>query len=251
MKIIVNADDFGVSEEVNFAIDDLICKNRCSSTSLMVNMPLADKAVSLSRKNNYSEKVGLHLNLTQGIPLTDSIKKYNVFCDSNGTFNSKFHFQFEKFKLGKKQKKAVEKEIKAQIDKFLEYGLTLNYLNSHHHVHTNVSILKIILRLKKEYDIKFIRYSRNIYNKKEVSILKRIYKYFVNRMILNNTGVLINMGSYDDYFQFERMISGNSINEIMVHPKLINNVIYDDELPYSEIEKFACKHKIISFVDLL
>ena len=54
----------------------------------MVNMPYADEAVARAKNAGYGDKVGLHLNLTEGEPLTDSIKKYKSICDEFGSFTA-------------------------------------------------------------------------------------------------------------------------------------------------------------------
>ena len=53
----------------------------------MVNMPYVDEAVRISKDNGFSDKVGLHLNLVEGRPLTENIRD-TVLCDENGMFVS-------------------------------------------------------------------------------------------------------------------------------------------------------------------
>ena len=75
MQIIINADDFGLSKDVNEAIDICIKKDYIQRTTLMVNMPQTLEAVKLAKDGGYLNKVGLHINLIEGIPLTPDIKK--------------------------------------------------------------------------------------------------------------------------------------------------------------------------------
>ena len=79
--IIVNADDFGRDEESTRAILECFRRGYINQTTLMVNMPCAEKAVVLAREAGFADKIGLHLNLTQGMPLTESIKRFSEMCD--------------------------------------------------------------------------------------------------------------------------------------------------------------------------
>ena len=87
-KLIINADDFGISHEVNEAITLCFNKNYINQTTIMVNMPYVDEAVELSKDNGFSDRVGLHLNLVEGKPLTERIRD-TIFCDEHGMFISR------------------------------------------------------------------------------------------------------------------------------------------------------------------
>lgn len=77
-EFLINADDFGLSEEVNEAIIYGFQQGFLDRTSLMVNMPFCADAVRKARQYGFDDKVGLHLNLVQGTPLTEPIKI--LFC---------------------------------------------------------------------------------------------------------------------------------------------------------------------------
>ena len=69
--MVINADDFGYSESVNKAISDCFEKGLINRTTIMVNMPQAEAASELARTNGFFDKVGLHINLTEGKALSD------------------------------------------------------------------------------------------------------------------------------------------------------------------------------------
>ena len=79
MGIVRNADDFGKSTEINNAILTCFKDGLIDRTTIMVNMPGADEAAELAREEGFFDKVGLHLNLTEGEPLTDEIKQNPLF----------------------------------------------------------------------------------------------------------------------------------------------------------------------------
>ena len=73
----INADDFGKDLETINAIDFGFANHLINQTTIMINMGYIDYSKDLAIKNLYLNNVGLHLNLTEGMPLTENIKKYN------------------------------------------------------------------------------------------------------------------------------------------------------------------------------
>ena len=70
MALIVNADDFGLNEIENRAIAEAFEKGLIDRTTLLVNMPFAEDAMRLASEKGFADRVGLHVNLTSGRPLT-------------------------------------------------------------------------------------------------------------------------------------------------------------------------------------
>ena len=66
MNIIVNADDYAGSSTINKAIIELFNNGIVNSTSIMANMPAFDEAVELAHKYKITDKIGVHLVLTEG-----------------------------------------------------------------------------------------------------------------------------------------------------------------------------------------
>ena len=217
--MIVNGDDFGMSPDVNLAISECFAGNALSSTTLMVNMPFACEAVRLSKEQGFSDAVGLHLNLTGGEPLTDSIRSCKRFCSGDGKFNAVFAKELSgRFFLSGNEARAVRVEIEAQIKKYLDFGLKSRHLDSHHHIHTDYSIWRILKSLIQKYGIRSVRLSRNLYGK--MSPLKAVYKGFYNRA-LRATGVSVTdfFGSFGDFQENRKGIADGATVEVMVHPK--------------------------------
>ena len=218
-KLIINADDFGISHEVNEAIT--LCFNRhyINQTTIMVNMPYLDEAVKLSQDNGFSDRIGLHLNLVEGKPLTEGIRD-TIFCDDNGMFISKI-MKTPKYRLmlNKKTRDCVRCEIEAQIKAFLDLGIGRKHLDSHQHSHVNPSIINIIIPIMDKYAFEDIRLSRNIPSN-EITGFKRIIKNRVNGKILrynyeHSSLTPLAFGSMRDI-----SISSSlpDVSEMMIHP---------------------------------
>lgn len=223
MNIIVNADDYGCSTSINRAISSSFKQGIISQTTIMINMPAVEDGITLSKQQGFFNKVGLHLNLTEGLPLTEGIKNSELFTNSKGEFNaSLINCQKYRFLIPWKEKKYIKEEINAQMIKYKEIGFSLLHLDSHHHIHNNISLLFLILNLAKKNGFKSIRICRNmgIDNK---HLFKMFYKFLINRIIKFYFNTVNYFGSYNDY----KKSNYKDNIEIMVHPDIRNSEIID------------------------
>ena len=218
IQVIVNADDYGFDENRTKAILQAYREGWISTTTAMVNMPWFEKSLELAKGSRLFDNIGLHLNLTEGSPLTDSIKKSPLFCDENGQFNAVFH-RSKKYRLvlPKFEQKAVKEEASAQFEKYCQSGLTSFHLDSHHHSHTDWSIADIVLPLAEKYGFKRVRMSRNF--GVGLTMTKRLYKYFLNKKLQKyleqNTEFFCNYGDFEKNWKY---LPDQSSLEIMTHP---------------------------------
>ncbi len=147
-KLIVNADDFGLTEGCTIAT--VLCHEDgiLTSTTLMVNMPFAPLAVALAKKHP-NLGVGIHLTLTMGGPVLEGEKSYT---DGNGNFRKQKNYEHslnEDVNLDE-----LYDEWKAQIEKFIAMmGKKPTHIDSHHHVHLLDNLYPVARRLAKEYDL--------------------------------------------------------------------------------------------------
>ena len=124
ISVYVNADDYGLDENRTRAILQAKEEGWISTTTAIVNSPWFEKAVELARGSRLYDNIGLHLNLTEGTPLTDSIKKSPLFCDENGQFNAVFHRSKKcRLVLPEFERNAVKEEVAAQFEKYRQSGL--------------------------------------------------------------------------------------------------------------------------------
>ena len=188
IRYFINADDFGRSESVNYAIAECFERGYISATSLMVNMPYCDQAVLLSKEKGFYLNVGLHLNISEGFPLSESIKKRPKFVCKDGKFNKGFMKSiFNKLFLSLDDKKALTEEIDAQITKYNSYGLK-SHIDTHQHMHTIFSIMGVYVKCLKKQN--FITVRRMDYQYKNISVLKKIRRNIYNRILQRETNVL-------------------------------------------------------------
>jgi len=252
-KIIINADDFGYSTIVNDAIVRSFQRNLITSTSLMVNMPGFEDAVRLVREHPFLPgKVGLHLNLTEGYPLSTAIRQCKRFCHPSGYFI--YNGQRPLFFLNIREKRAVYKELKAQLDRAFAAGIRPSHLDSHDHIHTEWVIAKLVVRLGRAHDIRKIRLTRNM--GLQLAGPKMMYTQVFNRYLKGVAGITTTdyFGDIHDWYflQLTRPPAGKHI-EIMVHPLLDEGgelVDGDQRNLQAQLEPVIDHHTTISYSEL-
>lgn len=159
--MIINADDFGHDERTTEAIIESFQKGYVNQTTLMVNMPDADRAVARAKELGIADKIGLHFNIVEGKPLSGTMAK-SKFC-VNGEFDGfkqighRFFADYDRESCA-----AIEEEARAQVKKYVEYGLPLMHCDSHCHMHTRLPIARILFPILKEYGFKSVRRPYNL-----------------------------------------------------------------------------------------
>lgn len=224
-KLIINADDYGISHEVNLAIQKGIRERIIDRATLMVNMPFAEEAVDMAKDGGYLNRIGLHINLVEGEPLSYEIKK-SWLC-SDGYMNGKI--SNKKYKTGFiKDKKAlccIEEEIDAQMQRFLSWGMPLLHVDSHQHSHIKPSIFPIFMKLAKKYRFTSIRLAALIQSDNP-KFKTKLYKTHVNYQIKK-----YNKKHYDDKTEFPLIDIGCSYDSLK--KELSNN---KSSITYRNIE---------------
>ena len=156
-RLIINADDFGLSESVNKGIVEAHTKGVLTSTTIMANMPAADQVVELA-KNLPSLGLGVHLNLTAGKPLCQD-NTVKLILDSQGYFALSPGKLALASLVNGKVKTAIEAELTSQIQWLIDKGIKPTHLDSHKHIHSFPAIFPIVCRLAKRFSIPAIRYT--------------------------------------------------------------------------------------------
>jgi predicted glycoside hydrolase/deacetylase ChbG (UPF0249 family) len=221
-NIKINADDFGLNSSVNKAIIEAFDRNYINSTTIMANMPGFEEAVYLIHKRELNSKIGAHLVLTEGIPLTEDIKTVDFLFKSRG--QTKKQLISNLFFLNKNKKKLIFNELCAQIEKIKKNGILITHLDTHHHTHEFYAILDIIFHIKKIYQIPTIRILNNLV--KASSINKKIYRstinYYVKKTHSNHSDLFGNQSEFLSKFNVDPEVLQKKSIEIMVHPDYDN-----------------------------
>lgn len=140
-KLIVNADDFGLTAGVNRAVIDCHRAGVVTSATLMVGARAAADAAALF-KDNPDLGVGLHVNLTSGEPLLPP-QKVSSLVSGDGRFPG-VSAAMIRLTAGLARGAEIEAEIEAQIERCRELGIEPTHVDSHHHVHAHPRVRAIL-----------------------------------------------------------------------------------------------------------
>jgi hopanoid biosynthesis associated protein HpnK len=155
-KLIVNADDFGLHEEINKGIIKGYQEGFVTSTSLMCSAPAFENAVALA-KENPGLGIGIHLTLVGSVPSVLPKEKISSLVNDKGLFPENYVAFAKMFYTGQVKMVQLELELRAQIEKALATGLNITHVDSHQHTHVLPGMTGLVVKLCNEYKIKNIR----------------------------------------------------------------------------------------------
>ena len=218
--VVVNADDFGASHQINQAILQAFELRLISSATMMANMPAFEEACELVHQHHLQYRVGVHLNITSGRPLTAAIADCPRFCDGNGHWRPRRRV----LTITRDEALALEAEIDAQISACERKAITPTHLDSHHHMHTEWGIAPVVIRAAKRHGIRAIRLAFNCGPRREQAsamhrLLARAYRSMHNARLRYHE--LAKTDYFGDAADAGRVLQMTTADvEIMVHPCL-------------------------------
>ncbi len=151
--MVVHADDAGKSGAVNRGIQRAHAAGMLTSLSVIANGAALAAACDWIKTENLS--AGLHVNLTEGAPLL-AAGSVPTLVQQHGQFTGKWRLT-QRMLAGGIRQKELTGEIRAQIERLLQMGLTLDHMDSHHHIHLLPRVAAVVAPLAREYGISWIR----------------------------------------------------------------------------------------------
>ena len=154
-RVIVSADDFGLSEAVNEGIERAHREGVLGSASLMVAGDAAADAVRRARTMP-NLRVGLHLVVIEGAA-TLPASQIPDLVDSSGWFPS------DQLRLGVNYffrpavRRQLAAEIRAQFAAFAATGLPLDHADAHKHMHMHPTIGRLLIEIGAEFGLRAVR----------------------------------------------------------------------------------------------
>jgi hopanoid biosynthesis associated protein HpnK len=160
-RLIVNADDLGLSSSVNEAVIRAHREGILTTASLMVNENGFDQAVKLA-KENPELGVGLHLTLLQGHSAFPS-EKIPGLVNVRGEFSESPVGVGMNYFFKCSLREQLRAEIHAQFEKFHATGLPLDHVNGHLHLHLHPAIFKILMDDSEKLRVRHLRLTRDCF----------------------------------------------------------------------------------------
>lgn len=230
-RIILCADDYGQNPGISQAIINLVKKQRLSAVSCLTTSPYWSESVLDLRIFQNKIDIGLHFNLTEGVPLSPLFKKkYGDHFMSLGTLLRKAFFR-------ELDKKIIESECHAQIDQFAtKLNRLPNFIDGHQHVHqfpvirdAIFSVYEARFRSENKAYLRCTDHWRSLFqwNKKMIIQLSGAAQFkrdVIRKQIPHNTsfsGIYSFHGNYENIFPiFLKEIGDGGL--IMCHPGLVS-----------------------------
>jgi predicted glycoside hydrolase/deacetylase ChbG (UPF0249 family) len=158
-NLIITADDYGMCQSVNDAIDACLEAGALRATCVMVNMPCFAAAASL-RDRFPSCSVGIHWTLTQGRPVL-AASRIASLVNASGEFHTIEEFR-KRWILGRIQKAEVRSELRAQHDRMVSIVGRPVFWNTHENVHVLPGLFQYCVAIGQELGIPAMRCHRRV-----------------------------------------------------------------------------------------
>ena len=158
-RLIVNADDFGLSASVNQAVVRAHREGILTSASLMVNESGAAEAVHMARENPRLG-VGLHLTLLLGRAALPP-ERIPGLVDARGEFSRHPARTGWNYFFGRRLRSQLRDEIHAQFEKFRATGLPLDHVNGHLHLHLHPVVFDLLMADRASLGFRRLRLTRD------------------------------------------------------------------------------------------
>ena len=189
-RLIVNADDFGLTQGVNRAIMEAHSQGIVTSATLMANGRAFDDAIQRA-KSATRLSVGCHVVLVDGSPVFQ--RKPTTTTLSNEQFDDgRFYDSLNGFALrlarGRINVDDIEAEATAQIRKLQAAGIVVSHLDTHKHTHIIPRVLRPLLRAARACGVPAMR---NPFGPVHISVVAkrpRLWKQFSKVTLLSRLG---------------------------------------------------------------
>jgi hopanoid biosynthesis associated protein HpnK len=144
-RLIVNADDFGLTSGVNRAILELHGTGVLTSASLMARAAASTEAIAMARATP-SLGVGCHVVLVDGDPVLPPHEIPTLVDHSTGRFHSTLGAFLRLLLTGRILAAEIEAEAAAQLSLLQAKGIALTHIDTHKHIHMFPAVLRPVLR---------------------------------------------------------------------------------------------------------
>lgn len=251
MRIIVNADDFGINSVVTSEIVRMIEAGAVSSTTVMANGACLEEVKRFAGLHP-EVSFGVHLCLSEFDSLTKNDTLFRAgLTNEGGAFISKAIFQCKN--LGNDDvRKAIRGELNAQIDVVSSLGFKISHADSHHHVHTIWPLRDVFSDVLKERGIEKIRLGGEYTTwRMKAHVIGWIRRARLNKFYRDSFVTTDAFSSYKEYLLMGKTLTSNGVIELMCHPGH-PGTMYREEMKSVEAKAALVKSdvKLISYNDL-
>jgi predicted glycoside hydrolase/deacetylase ChbG (UPF0249 family) len=157
VRLVVTADDLGLSRAVTKGVLESHRRGVVRSTSLLVTFPYSEEAAAQALAEQDLE-VGIHLDLVGGWPCSDPAA-IPTLCDAEGRFFKLPELTRRVF-TGRVRAADLATELRAQVERARTWGVPALAWDSHRHVHLMPPVARVVGALAKELGARWVRRGR-------------------------------------------------------------------------------------------
>lgn len=253
-QLMITADDCGLSEGINHAAYNLHHDGLLTTATLMMNFPATQHAVDMLR-DTPTLHGGVHLNLTDGYPLTQSHPDVGLL-QADGRFHGRTMLFTRAMFPTTEWLNAVEDEAVAQIRRFVQMtGKHPSHITTHMHFHIIPSLRRLVLRLGKQYRVGWVRAFHTSstlipYN----FLLQQPAELFHpdNLKITPDYIASVQAWMLQPPSSLAQTLGGiNGLIELVVHPDSADDPTYPDEMSHRPAERAKERDYLLALADHL
>jgi len=155
-RLILNADDFGLTRGINRAIAELAAAGALTSATLMANGAAFDDAVAIAHAHPQLG-VGCHIVLVDGVPVSPPESIPSLLGPDRKSFRPTLRSFLSALFTGRIRAEEIEREAIAQIKKLHAAGIAVTHIDAHKHAHLFPAVARPLLRAAEQCGIQAIR----------------------------------------------------------------------------------------------
>ena len=155
-RLILNADDFGLTRGINRAIAELHALGALTSATLMASGSAFDDAVAIAHAHP-TLGVGCHIVLTDGTPISPPHTIPTLLGPDGKTFRPQLTHFVRDLLLNRIAEADIAREASAQIQKLQHHGITVTHLDTHKHTHIFPRVARPLLAVAQRTGVPAIR----------------------------------------------------------------------------------------------
>ena len=155
-RLILNADDFGLTRGINRSIAELHSAGALTSATLMANGPAFEGAVRIAHAQP-TLGIGCHVVLTDGVPVSPPETIPTLMGPDGRSFRRSLTDFFAAVMFGRVSEEDVAREALAQINRIQQQGIALTHVDTHKHTHILPRVARPLLAVAEAAGIRAIR----------------------------------------------------------------------------------------------
>jgi hopanoid biosynthesis associated protein HpnK len=155
-RLIINADDFGLTPGINQSILELHEAGVVTSTTLMARAGATAEAIEKALETR-SLGVGCHVVLVDGEPALRTSEIPTLVDGKTGSFRASLVAFLMRLFTGRISTAEIEAETAAQIAVLQSKELKLTHIDTHKHTHMFPAVLRPVLRAARAAGIRAVR----------------------------------------------------------------------------------------------